>query len=89
MNDGKGALSKLVSDEIFGNKLDSTMTNLQSGTKGLNETIEAAQHNFLLKGFFNKKKKAEAKKAIELKKTNDKRIKDSLKLIDSILIKPN
>ncbi|MFY7964687.1 MAG: MlaD family protein [Chitinophagaceae bacterium] len=68
MNDGKGALSKLVSDEKFGNKLDSTMTNLQTGTKGLNETIEAAQHNFLLKGFFNKKKKAEAKKKEEAAK---------------------
>jgi phospholipid/cholesterol/gamma-HCH transport system substrate-binding protein len=89
MNDGKGALSKLVSDEKFGNKLDSTMTNLQTGTKSLNETIEAAQHNFLLKGFFNKKKKAAAKKALELKKIDDKRIKDSLKTIDTNFNKAN
>lgn len=75
MNDGKGALSKLVSDESFGNKLDSTMTNLQKGTKGLNETIEAAQHNFLLKGFFNKKKRAEAKK----KEKAAKKIEDAKK----------
>ncbi len=67
MNDGKGALSKMVSDEEFGNKLDSTMTNLQQGTKGLNETIDAAQHNILLKGYFKKKKKAEAKRQEELK----------------------
>ncbi len=66
MNNGKGALSKLVSDESFGNSLDSTMLNLQSSTKGLSENMEAAQHNFLLRGFFNKKKKADAKKASAL-----------------------
>ncbi len=80
MNDGKGALSKLVSDEKFGNKLDSTMSNLQAGTKGLNETIEAAQHNFLLKGYFKNKKKVEAKKEADLNKKNAllKQAKDSM-----------
>ena len=68
MNNGKGVLSKLVSDEKLEAKLDSTMTNLQMGTKGLGENMEAAKENFLLKGYFNKKKKAEAKKQEELKK---------------------
>lgn len=71
MNNGKGALSKLVSDEKFGAKLDSTMTNLQLGTKGLNENMEAAKENFLLKGYFNKKKKAEAKKLEDAKKLEE------------------
>ena len=48
--------------------LDTTMRNIQGATKGLNENMEAAKSNILLKGFFNKKKKAEAKKAAELKK---------------------
>jgi phospholipid/cholesterol/gamma-HCH transport system substrate-binding protein len=82
MNNGKSALSKLVSDEKFGNKLDSTMSNLQSGTKELNETIEAAQHNFLLKGFFKNKKKVEAKKLTEIKKFAKKRAEDSLKAVN-------
>ena len=68
LNNGKGALTKLLTDEKFGNKLDATMTNLQTGTKGLNETIDAAQHNFLLKGFFKKKKKEEEKKKEEAAK---------------------
>lgn len=67
LNNGKGALSKLVSDEEFATKLDSTMSNLEAGTKGLSENMEAAKENFLLKGYFNKKKKAEAKKLEELK----------------------
>ena len=71
MNNGKGVLSKLISDEQLGIKLDSTMSNLQAGTKGLSENMEAAKDNFLLKGYFNKKKKAEAKKLEDLKKEND------------------
>ena len=78
MNNGKGALSKMVSDEKFGKTLDSTMANLQAGTKGLTENMEAAKHNFLLKGFFKKKQKAEAKKAAELKKKEELKNKNNL-----------
>lgn len=62
MNNGNGALSKLIADEKFANSLTKTLTNLQTGSKGLCENMEAAKHNFLLKGYFNKKKKAEAKR---------------------------
>jgi phospholipid/cholesterol/gamma-HCH transport system substrate-binding protein len=79
MNNGKGVLSKLVSDEQMGIKLDSTMSNLQAGTKGLSENMEAAKHNFLLKGYFNKKEKAEEKKLEELKKLEESKIKENLK----------
>jgi phospholipid/cholesterol/gamma-HCH transport system substrate-binding protein len=69
MNNGDGALSKLMNDEGFANKLDSTMSNLESGTQGLSENMEAAKHNFLFRGYFNKKKKeAEQKKKENLKK---------------------
>jgi phospholipid/cholesterol/gamma-HCH transport system substrate-binding protein len=68
MNDGK-----------FSKSLDSTMSNIQGATKGLNENMQAAQHNFLLKGFFKKKKKAEAKKLAELKKQEDTKKKNDLK----------
>ncbi len=79
MNDGKGALSKLVSDEAFGNTLDSTMTNLKTGTQKLSDNMEAVQHNFLLKGFFNKKKRAEEKKIAEEKKALELKQKNELK----------
>ena len=101
INNGKGALSKLISDEQFsgslkstlvnlqnsskefasfsskmnngniGKSLDSTMKNIQGATKGLNDNMEAAKHNILLRGYFNKKKRAEAKKQAALKKQND------------------
>jgi phospholipid/cholesterol/gamma-HCH transport system substrate-binding protein len=79
MNNGKGALSKLVSDEKLAAKLDSTMTNLQAGTKGLSENMEAAKENFLLRGYFNKKKKAEAKKLEDLKKQQESTKENDLK----------
>ena len=71
MNDGKGALSKFMNDEKFANTLDSTMANLQTGTKGLSENMQAAQKSILLRGYFNKKKKADAKKQAALKKQAD------------------
>lgn len=68
MNEGDGALSRLVSDEKIGLTLDSTMTNLQGATKKLDENMEALQHNFLLRGFFRKRAKAQVRKADEVKK---------------------
>ncbi|MEO5889248.1 MAG: MlaD family protein [Ferruginibacter sp.] len=79
MNDGNGAFSKLMTDEKFGKTLDSTMSNLQTGTKGLSDNMEAVQHNFLLRGFFKKKKKAEAKKLAEAKKMEESKRKEGLK----------
>jgi phospholipid/cholesterol/gamma-HCH transport system substrate-binding protein len=65
--------------------LDTTMMNIQGATKGLNENMEAAKNNFLLKGFFNKKKKAEAKRLADEKKEVDKKKKLQIKFIaDSI-----
>ena len=68
MNNKNSALNKLVSDEKLGKTVDSAVTNL-------NETVKAAQNNFLLKGYFKKKKKAAAKKAAAKKATA---VKDSL-----------
>ncbi len=79
INNGKGTLSKLLSDEKMGQKLDASLSNLQSGTKGFNENMEAAKHNFLLKGYFNKKKKAEAKKQKEIQKELKKKSKSNNK----------
>lgn len=79
MNNGNGALSKLITDEKFANSLTKTLTNLQTGSKGLSENMEAAKHNFLLKGYFNKKKKAEAKKLEEIEKLKEEKQKSDEK----------
>jgi phospholipid/cholesterol/gamma-HCH transport system substrate-binding protein len=116
INNGNGALAKLISDEGFSNsikgtltnlqtstnqfaqfttnlnngalsgKLDSTMSNLQAGTKGLSDNMDAVKNSFLLRGYFKKQKKAEAKKQAALKKQKNikpvkiiQNSKDSLK----------
>lgn len=77
MNDENGTLSRLT-DKKIGITLDSTMYNIQQATKKLDENMEALQHNFLLKGFFKKKAKADAKKAEELKRTDDLKLKANI-----------
>lgn len=68
LNTGKGILPKLINNERLANSLDSTLTNLQTGSENLIEIEQAAKQNFLLRGYFKKKKKQEAKKASELQK---------------------
>lgn len=80
MNNGKGALSKLVSDERMGKVIDSSLINVKTATKGLNEVIEAAKHNFLLRGFFKKKQKEEDKKQDELDALEEAAMKKELKM---------
>jgi phospholipid/cholesterol/gamma-HCH transport system substrate-binding protein len=58
---GKGALGKLLQDTTLSSNISSTMQNLNSSTKKLDQNMEAAQHNFLLRGFFKKKEKEKKK----------------------------
>jgi phospholipid/cholesterol/gamma-HCH transport system substrate-binding protein len=80
MNNGKGVLYKVVNDERLGAKVDSTMANLETGSKQLNEIMEAAKSNFLLRGYFNKKKKAEENKEDEDEKEIQKELDKQEKL---------
>lgn len=115
INNGNGALAKLISDEGFSNslkgtltnlqnstnqfskfttnlnngalssKLDSTMSNLQSGTKGLSDNMDAVKNSFLLRGYFKKQKKAEEKKKADQKKQEALQKKNTMKNVkDSI-----
>lgn len=74
---GKGALGKLLRDTTLSTNLSSTMRNLKSSSKKLDENMEAAQHNFLLRGFFRKKEREKKKKEEEAKKKEATRSSDS------------
>ncbi|OIR05690.1 mce related protein [mine drainage metagenome] len=69
INQGKGTLGRLIKDKTIADNIDQTIVNLKKSSKGLDENMEAAKHNFLLKGYFNKKAKAAEKKKIEIEKT--------------------
>jgi phospholipid/cholesterol/gamma-HCH transport system substrate-binding protein len=86
MNDKNGTLSMLT-DKKIGITLDSTMYNIQQATKKLDENMEALQHNFLFKGFFKKKAKADAKKTEELKRAADLKMKTDIPVTQQSKIK--
>ncbi|OXA78590.1 phospholipid/cholesterol/gamma-HCH transport system substrate-binding protein [Flavobacterium aquidurense] len=67
MNNGNGALARLVRDDKMANSVSNTLSNLESGTKGFSENMEAAKSNFLFKGYFKKKEKEKEKQAEEAK----------------------
>lgn len=75
MNNKNSILSKLVNDDKMGMSLDATLRNINSASKGLDENMEAAKHNFLLRGYFRKKEKAEAKRLKLIEKEKQKKNK--------------
>ncbi len=74
INNGDGTLGKLINDESIADNIDQTIVNLKRSTKGLNENMEAAKQNFLLRGYFKKKEKAaKAKKEAAEKAAQEKK----------------
>jgi len=65
INNGDGTLGRLINDESIAKNIDQTIVNLKSSSKGLDENMEAAKSNFLLRGYFKKKEKAAEKKKKE------------------------
>lgn len=61
INSGNGTLGRLIQDSSIAENINQTIVNLKKSSKGLDENMEAAKHNFLLKGYFNKKEKAAAR----------------------------
>jgi phospholipid/cholesterol/gamma-HCH transport system substrate-binding protein len=75
INKGNGTLGRLIQDTTVAENINQTIVNLKRSSKGLDDNMEAAKHNFFLKGYFNKKAKAAQKKkddAIELKLKEEK-----------------
>jgi len=60
LNNDDNIIGYLLNNKKGADQIRSSMDNLQQSSIKLNEDLEAAQHNFLLKGFFKKKAKAQA-----------------------------
>ena len=82
MNSGKGTLGRLIQDSTIAENIDRTIINLRKSSKGLNENMNAAKENFLLKGYFNRKERAAEKTrndSVELKAEDQKAIDKKIK----------
>jgi len=78
MNNGNGALARLVKDDKMANSVSNTLSNLETGTKGFSENMEAAKSNFLFRGYFKKKEKEKKEKAEERKEKQEEAKKEKL-----------
>jgi phospholipid/cholesterol/gamma-HCH transport system substrate-binding protein len=57
INSGKGTFGMLINDSTMATNINTTIHNLKSSSKGLDENMEAAKHNILFRGYFKKKQK--------------------------------
>jgi phospholipid/cholesterol/gamma-HCH transport system substrate-binding protein len=83
INSGKGSIGRLLNNDNMARDVESTVKQAQNTikkvhttTNTLNEDLQAAQHNFLLRGFFNKKKKAAKAKQDSIKKVQEQKEKE-------------
>ena len=62
VNQGKGTVNALLKDSLIVIKLNTSLDNIQKGTDGFNQSMEALKHNFLLRGYFRKQEKKKIQK---------------------------
>jgi phospholipid/cholesterol/gamma-HCH transport system substrate-binding protein len=61
VNNGKGSVNALLKDSMMALKLNASLDNIQKGTDGFNQNMEALKHNFLFRGYFKKQEKQKRK----------------------------
>jgi phospholipid/cholesterol/gamma-HCH transport system substrate-binding protein len=63
MNDERGTLNALIRDTMIVSKLKISLDNIQKGTEGFNQNMEALKNSFFLRGYFRKLEKQKLKEA--------------------------
>ncbi len=59
INSQDNAIGVLLADTTFAGKMKTTLDNAESASAKLDENMEALQHNFLFRGYFRRKARAE------------------------------
>ncbi|MES2267706.1 MAG: MlaD family protein [Bacteroidota bacterium] len=79
VNSGKGSIGRLLNNDKIARDLEGTVKQAKTTMKGvhattatLNEDLKAAQHNFLLRGFFKKKEKAKQDSLKKIREAKEK-----------------
>lgn len=63
IDNGKGPIGALLNNPSMVNKLDASLENIQKGTDGFNQLMDALKSNFLFRGYFRKLEKRKAEEA--------------------------
>lgn len=61
LTNGRGPVHTLLEDSAMSHSITATMDNLQKGTDGFNQNMEALKHNFFFRGYFKKQEKQKKK----------------------------
>jgi len=56
---GKGPLNMLLTDTTAANNLRTALINVRAGSDNFDQITEALKHNFLIRGYFNRKEKVQ------------------------------
>jgi len=51
-------------DSLITQRLNTSMYNVQKGTDGFNQIVEALKHNFLVRGYFKTQEKKQKKDSV-------------------------
>ena len=65
INQGNGTLGRLIQDSTIAENINRTIINLRKSSKGLEQNMNAAKSNFLLKGYFTRKAKQAQKEKLD------------------------
>jgi phospholipid/cholesterol/gamma-HCH transport system substrate-binding protein len=78
VNNGHGSIAMLLKNDTLARKLESTVASaretvgtIKTSAKKFNDNMDAAKHNFLLRGFFKKKEKQRIKDSVNNQKQED------------------
>jgi phospholipid/cholesterol/gamma-HCH transport system substrate-binding protein len=63
VSSGKGTINALLKDSMLVVKLNNSLDNIQNGTDGFNQNMEAIKHSFLLRGYFRRLEREQKKTA--------------------------
>ncbi len=65
INSGNGTLGRLIQDTTIAENFSQTMLNIKKSSKGLDENMNAAKENFLLRGYFRRQAEAAEQKKVD------------------------
>ena len=68
INNGKGTVHALLKDTAMVHSLNISLDNIQKSTQNFNEVMEGMKHSFLVRGYFRKLEKKQAKETLQKSK---------------------